>query len=202
MVTVAATTYQGQCARREPAIQLLTSERATCHTPHDMGTPLITSVNRPCHQNAEHEPERVLRDRSLRRRDLLGEYRGRTVQPNIPYYLQAYACCSMPTVEKGGWRRAGNVAVVVNGQEEEARACRLLTLPHLPPPPYTTTSRLISTTLAMPRAKDPSTSGALVAQNQQDAVADGIEAFELPRSVVMKLARASQVCLVSTRFQC
>ncbi|KAL1943534.1 hypothetical protein VTO73DRAFT_3979 [Trametes versicolor] len=45
----------------------------------------------------------------------------------------------------------------------------------------------------MPRAKDPSTSGALVAQNQQDAVADGIEAFELPRSVVMKLARASQV---------
>ncbi|OJT03979.1 hypothetical protein TRAPUB_5308 [Trametes pubescens] len=45
----------------------------------------------------------------------------------------------------------------------------------------------------MPRAKDPEKSGALVAQTQQDSVADGIEAFELPRSVVMKLARASQV---------
>ncbi|KAI0643369.1 histone-fold-containing protein [Trametes meyenii] len=32
-----------------------------------------------------------------------------------------------------------------------------------------------------------------MAQAQQDAVADGIENFELPRSVVMKIARASQV---------
>ncbi|OSC98113.1 histone-fold-containing protein [Trametes coccinea BRFM310] len=44
----------------------------------------------------------------------------------------------------------------------------------------------------MPRPKEPSGSSAL-AQAQQDAAADGIESFELPRSVVMKLARASQV---------
>ncbi|KAI0329458.1 histone-fold-containing protein [Cubamyces sp. BRFM 1775] len=44
----------------------------------------------------------------------------------------------------------------------------------------------------MPKAKEPTASGSM-AQAQQDAVADGIENFELPRSVVMKLARASQV---------
>ncbi|KAH9895691.1 histone-fold-containing protein [Cubamyces lactineus] len=44
----------------------------------------------------------------------------------------------------------------------------------------------------MPKAKEPAASGSM-AQAQQDAVADGIENFELPRSVVMKLARASQV---------
>ncbi|KAI0631432.1 histone-fold-containing protein [Trametes polyzona] len=42
----------------------------------------------------------------------------------------------------------------------------------------------------MPRAKE---SAENQAQSQQDAVADGIGHFELPRSVVMKLARASQV---------
>ncbi|KAI9065745.1 histone-fold-containing protein [Trametes sanguinea] len=44
----------------------------------------------------------------------------------------------------------------------------------------------------MPRPKEPSGSNSM-AQAQQDAAADGIEHFELPRSVVMKLARASQV---------
>ncbi|KAH9851000.1 histone-fold-containing protein [Lenzites betulinus] len=44
----------------------------------------------------------------------------------------------------------------------------------------------------MPRAKEP-TASAHMAQVQQDAVAEGISDFELPRSVVMKLARASQV---------
>ncbi|KAI0710756.1 histone-fold-containing protein [Earliella scabrosa] len=43
----------------------------------------------------------------------------------------------------------------------------------------------------MPRAKEPT--GASTAQAQQDAVADGIDNFELPRSLIMKLARASQV---------
>ncbi|KAI0370770.1 histone-fold-containing protein [Pilatotrama ljubarskyi] len=43
----------------------------------------------------------------------------------------------------------------------------------------------------MPKAKEHA--GGSMAQAQQDAVADGIENFELPRSVVMKLARASQV---------
>ena len=46
----------------------------------------------------------------------------------------------------------------------------------------------------MPRAKEPT--GASTAQAQQDAVADGIDNFELPRSLIMKLARASQVCLL------
>ncbi|EIW57702.1 uncharacterized protein TRAVEDRAFT_48735 [Trametes versicolor FP-101664 SS1] len=40
-------------------------------------TPLLTSVTRPCHQNAEHEPERVLRYRSLRRWGLLAPGRSR-----------------------------------------------------------------------------------------------------------------------------
>ncbi|KAI0824427.1 histone-fold-containing protein [Trametes gibbosa] len=44
----------------------------------------------------------------------------------------------------------------------------------------------------MPRAKEPPAS-AMMAQAQQDAVAEGIGDFELPRSVVMKLARASQI---------
>ena len=44
----------------------------------------------------------------------------------------------------------------------------------------------------MPRAKE-STAGASTAQAQQDAVSDGIDNFELPRSLIMKLARASQV---------
>ncbi|KAI8977784.1 histone-fold-containing protein [Trametes punicea] len=44
----------------------------------------------------------------------------------------------------------------------------------------------------MPRAKEHGASASM-AQAQQDAAADGIENFELPRSVVMKLARASQV---------
>ncbi|CDO76820.1 hypothetical protein BN946_scf185033.g17 [Trametes cinnabarina] len=44
----------------------------------------------------------------------------------------------------------------------------------------------------MPKAKEPSASGSM-AQVQQEAAAEGIENFELPRSVVMKLARASQV---------
>lgn len=44
---------------------------ATGHTPHDIDAPLVTSVTRPKHQNAEHEPEYVLQDRSLRRRDFL-----------------------------------------------------------------------------------------------------------------------------------
>lgn len=44
----------------------------------------------------------------------------------------------------------------------------------------------------MPRAKE-STAGATTAQAQQDAVSDGIDNFELPRSLIMKLARASQV---------
>ncbi|KAI0773129.1 histone-fold-containing protein [Trametes elegans] len=43
----------------------------------------------------------------------------------------------------------------------------------------------------MPRGKE--SASASMAQAQQDAVADGIENFELPRTVVMKLARASQV---------
>ncbi|KAI0739550.1 histone-fold-containing protein [Daedaleopsis nitida] len=50
----------------------------------------------------------------------------------------------------------------------------------------------------MPRAKE-STAGASTAQAQQEAVSDGIETFELPRSLVMKLARASQVP-ESTKF--
>lgn len=83
--------YTGQCTRHEPATQVHTLERATCHTPPDMmDTPLVTSVTRPSHQNAKHEPERVLWYKSLRRRDLLmtGEFRGRTVQPKTPYSLQ------------------------------------------------------------------------------------------------------------------
>ncbi|EJF61986.1 histone-fold-containing protein [Dichomitus squalens LYAD-421 SS1] len=44
----------------------------------------------------------------------------------------------------------------------------------------------------MPRAKE-STAGASTAQAQQDAVSEGIDNFELPRSLIMKLARASQV---------
>ncbi|RDX44629.1 histone-fold-containing protein [Lentinus brumalis] len=44
----------------------------------------------------------------------------------------------------------------------------------------------------MPRAKE-STAGASTAQAQQEAVSDGIDNFELPRSLIMKLARASQV---------
>lgn len=41
--------------------QVLASERET-HTPHDVATPLVFSVTRPSHQNAEHEPGRILRD--------------------------------------------------------------------------------------------------------------------------------------------
>ena len=44
----------------------------------------------------------------------------------------------------------------------------------------------------MPRAKEPAT-GASIAQAQQDAGSEGIDNFELPRSLIMKLARASQV---------
>ncbi|RPD58319.1 histone-fold-containing protein [Lentinus tigrinus ALCF2SS1-7] len=44
----------------------------------------------------------------------------------------------------------------------------------------------------MPRAKE-STAGASTAQAQQEAVSEGIDNFELPRSLIMKLARASQV---------
>ena len=44
----------------------------------------------------------------------------------------------------------------------------------------------------MPRAKEPA-AGMSTAQAQQDAVSDGIDNFELPRSLIMKLARASQV---------
>ncbi|KAM5545806.1 hypothetical protein V8D89_000844 [Ganoderma adspersum] len=44
----------------------------------------------------------------------------------------------------------------------------------------------------MPRAKEPA-AGTSTAQAQQDAVSDGIDNFELPRSLIMKLARASQV---------
>ncbi|KAI1793744.1 histone-fold-containing protein [Ganoderma leucocontextum] len=44
----------------------------------------------------------------------------------------------------------------------------------------------------MPRAKEPA-AGASTAQAQQDAVSEGIDNFELPRSLIMKLARASQV---------
>ena len=44
----------------------------------------------------------------------------------------------------------------------------------------------------MPRAKEPAT-GAAIAQAQQDAGSEGIDNFELPRSLIMKLARASQV---------
>ena len=51
----------------------------------------------------------------------------------------------------------------------------------------------------MPRAKE-STAGASTAQAQQDAVSEGIDNFELPRSLVMKLARASQVRLASDAF--
>ena len=46
----------------------------------------------------------------------------------------------------------------------------------------------------MPRAKE-ATAGASTAQAQQDAVSDGIDSFELPRSLIMKLARASQVSI-------
>ena len=51
----------------------------------------------------------------------------------------------------------------------------------------------------MPRAKE-STAGASTAQAQQDAVSEGIDNFELPRSLVMKLARASQVRFTSDAF--
>ncbi|KAH9913818.1 histone-fold-containing protein [Epithele typhae] len=44
----------------------------------------------------------------------------------------------------------------------------------------------------MPKAKEPVT-GAAIAQAQQDASSEGIDSFELPRSLIVKLARASQV---------
>lgn len=58
--------------RSAPA-RVLTSERATCHTPHDIDIPLLTPATRPNHQNAKHEPERALRDRPLRRWDFLSD---------------------------------------------------------------------------------------------------------------------------------
>lgn len=57
-----------------------------------------------------------------------------------------------------------------------------------PPPPSPATSQ--SALREMPRAKESTASAS--AQAQQDAVADGIDNFELPRSLIMKLARASQ----------
>lgn len=65
-----AVSVQGRCTRHEPILQVLTLERATSRTPYDIDTPLVTSVTRPNYQNTEHEPERILRDGSLRR-DLL-----------------------------------------------------------------------------------------------------------------------------------
>ncbi len=42
-----ATSAQGQRARHEPTTQVLTLARATSYTPHDIDTPLVTSVTRP-----------------------------------------------------------------------------------------------------------------------------------------------------------
>ena len=67
----------------------------------------------------------------------------------------------------------------------------------LPPPSYQSpcpSSDISLCSLTMPRAKEPA-AGTSTAQAQQDAVSDGIDNFELPRSLIMKLARASQVSI-------
>ncbi len=77
----------------------------------------------------------------------------------------------------------------------EDRAGTVFSLDLLPPPWLSCALRRLKfPSPTMPRAKE-STTGASTAQAQQDAISDGIDSFELPRSLIMKLARASQVSI-------